>query len=106
VWLAACSCVGVTLRRTMSLLLLSVHAANVSLLCTTGNSYDDAFDACMEAVTNKKGTLVHPFNDKLIIAGQGTIGLEILNQAPDIDVIVAPVGGRDLSVYVCVCVCE
>lgn len=59
----------------------------------TGNSYDEAYMACKEAVKERNGTLVHPFDDKLIIAGQGTIGLEIMSQAPDIDIIVAPVGG-------------
>ena len=59
----------------------------------TGNNYDEASAACKAAVLERKGTLVHPFDDKLVIAGQGTIGLEIMAQAPDIDIIVAPVGG-------------
>ena len=59
----------------------------------TGNNYDEASAACKAAVLERKGTLVHPFDDKLVIAGQGTIGLEIMAQAPDIDIIIAPVGG-------------
>jgi threonine dehydratase len=58
-----------------------------------GESYDDAFDACMEEVNRTGGTLVHPFDDYAIMAGQGTIGLEIMDQIPDLDVLVIPVGG-------------
>jgi threonine dehydratase len=41
-------------------------------------------------------TLIHPFNDPLLIAGHGTVGLEIIEQVPDVDVIVCPVGGGGL----------
>lgn len=61
-----------------------------------GSNFDESFEACMEEVNRVKGTLVHPFDDPLVIAGQGTIGLEILDQVQDIDVIVAPVGGGGL----------
>jgi threonine dehydratase len=66
------------------------YGANVIL---TGSSFDDAFDSCMEKVRESNGTLVHPFDDEHIIAGQGTIGLEIIDQLPDVDVVVIPVGG-------------
>ena len=41
-------------------------------------------------------TFVHPFDDEVVIAGQGTMGLEILQQVPDIEAIVAPIGGGGL----------
>jgi threonine dehydratase len=66
------------------------YGANVRLI---GESYDDAYDACMEEVNLVGGTLIHPFDDIHVIAGQGTIGLELLDQIPDVDVIVVPVGG-------------
>eukprot|EP01034_Spumella_vulgaris_P023860 gene23860-30136_t len=50
----------------------------------------------MSHLKNHGGTLVHPFDDYEIIAGQGTIGLEIMDQIPDVDVIVVPIGGGGL----------
>ena len=58
--------------------------------------YDDAA-AEAERLTKEQGyTFAHPFNDPLVIAGQGTIGLEILEQLPDVDVILVPIGGGGL----------
>ncbi len=61
-----------------------------------GANYDDA---CEEAVRRSEQfgmTFVHPFDDEVVIAGQGTMGLEILQQVPDIEVVVAPIGGGGL----------
>jgi len=66
------------------------YGATVQLV---GNGFDDAFEACMNHINEHGGTLVHPFDDVHVIAGQGTIGLEIMDQLPDIDVLVVPVGG-------------
>lgn len=56
----------------------------------------EAFEKC-EALRREHGfTLVHPFDDPDIIAGQGTVGLEILEDAPDADVVVVPIGGGGL----------
>ena len=58
--------------------------------------YDDAA-AEAERLTKEQGyTFAHPFNDPLVIAGQGTIGLEILEQLPDVDMIFVPIGGGGL----------
>ena len=58
--------------------------------------YDDAA-AEAERLTKEQGyTFAHPFNDPLVIAGQGTIGLEILDQLPDLDAVIVPVGGGGL----------
>jgi threonine dehydratase len=55
-----------------------------------------AFDRLHELMDENVRTLVHPFDDPLVIAGQGTVGLEIAEDAPDADVIVVPVGGGGL----------
>lgn len=53
--------------------------------------------ATMERVRAESGaTLVHPFNDVAVIAGQGTAALELLDQVPDLDVVIAPIGGGGL----------
>ena len=60
-----------------------------------GNYDDSAREA--ERLANEKGyTFAHPFNDPFVIAGQGTIGLEILSQMPDVEQVVVPVGGGGL----------
>ena len=58
--------------------------------------YDDAYEKALELRDTYGYTLVHPFNDWDVIAGQGTVGLELLEQAPDVDVVLAPVGGGGL----------
>jgi threonine dehydratase len=61
-----------------------------------GANYDEA---CEEAVRRSEQfgmTFVHPFDDEVVIAGQGTMGLEILHQVPDIEAVVAPIGGGGL----------
>lgn len=62
----------------------------------TGESFDDAFAAAMEYQAQSGATFVHPFNHKDIIAGQGTVGLEIFDQHEDIDAILVPIGGGGL----------
>jgi threonine dehydratase len=61
-----------------------------------GANYDEA---CEEAVrrSHQLGlTFIHPFDDEVVIAGQGTMGLEILEQVPDIEAVIAPIGGGGL----------
>jgi len=55
-----------------------------------------AFDRLHELMDETGRTLVHPFDDPLVIAGQGTVGLEIAEDAPEADVVVVPVGGGGL----------
>ena len=59
-------------------------------------SVNAAFEKMEELRAERGLLLVHPFDDPLIIAGQGTVGLEIIEQAPDVDVIVCPIGGGGL----------
>ncbi|HEX6765867.1 MAG TPA: threonine ammonia-lyase, partial [Polyangiaceae bacterium] len=61
-----------------------------------GQNYDEAA-AHAESIARSEGaTLLHPFEDLEVIAGQGTIGLELLEQIPDLDAVVVPVGGGGL----------
>ncbi len=59
--------------------------------------YDDAYAAAKKAVDETGAIFVHPFNDPDVIAGQGTIGLEIMEQIPDADAVVIPIGGGGLA---------
>ena len=71
-----------------------------------GDVFDDALAHAMELSEKQGFTLVHTFDDDEIIAGQGTVGLEILEQLPDVDAIVCPVGGGGLIAGIAVAVKE
>lgn len=58
--------------------------------------YDDAYKKALEMRDEMGYTFVHPFNDEEVIAGQGTIGLEILNDMEDLDAVIVPIGGGGL----------
>lgn len=69
------------------------YGANVVLV---EGVYDDAYNKALE-LTEKEGyTFVHPFDDEDVIAGQGTVALEILNDLDDVDAIIVPIGGGGL----------
>lgn len=61
-----------------------------------GFTYDDAYHHCLELQAQSGATFVHAFDDPLIIAGQGTLGLEMLSDLPDADALVVPIGGGGL----------
>ena len=61
-----------------------------------GSRYGEAYDKASELQQQHGYTFVHAFDDPEIIAGQGTIGLEILEQLPDLDMVVVPIGGGGL----------
>lgn len=65
-------------------------------ICLVEGVYDDAYSRALQLKEEKGYTFIHPFNDEDVIAGQGTIGLEILDQLPDVDVVIVPVGGGGL----------
>lgn len=65
-------------------------------VCLVPGVYDDAYAKAIELRDQMGYTFVHPFNDTKVIAGQGTIGLEILEEMPHIDAVVVPVGGGGL----------
>ena len=58
--------------------------------------YDDAYDAALAFQQDSGGVFIHPFDDIDVIAGQGTIGLEILEQASDLEAVIVPIGGGGL----------
>lgn len=68
-----------------------------------GNNFDEAYAYAVEYANENNLVFVHPFNDELIQAGQGTIALEMLESVPDLDYIVAPVGGGGLISGVASC---
>jgi threonine dehydratase len=65
-------------------------------VCLVRGVYDDAYQKACELQKESGATFIHPFNDPDVIAGQGTIGLEIMNQLPDVDAVVVPIGGGGL----------
>lgn len=69
------------------------YGADVKLV---GESYDDAYEAARAFAEETNATYIHAFNDPFIIAGQGTIGLEVLDQFPEVEEIIVPVGGGGL----------
>lgn len=69
------------------------YGANVQL---EGNVFDDALAYALELKEKMGATFVHAFDDEAVIAGQGTVGLEILDQLQDVEAILCPVGGGGL----------
>lgn len=65
-------------------------------VCLVEGCYDDAYQKALELRDSEGYTFVHPFDDENVIAGQGTIALEILNELDNIDAIIVPVGGGGL----------
>ena len=65
-------------------------------VCLVPGVYDDAYRRALELRDEKGYTFLHPFNDEAVIAGQGTIGLELMDQLPHLDAAVVPVGGGGL----------
>jgi threonine dehydratase len=69
------------------------YGANVEL---QGNSFDDALAYALDLKARTEATFVHAFDDETVIIGQGTVGLELIEQLPDVDAIVCPIGGGGL----------
>ncbi len=61
-----------------------------------GRTYDDAYEKAVQLAEEINAVFIHPFDDKHVIAGQGTIGTEIEEDLPDVEVVVVPVGGGGL----------
>jgi threonine dehydratase len=66
----------------------------------TGAYFEDALTAAQQHVEETGGTFIHPYEDQLVIAGQGTIGLELAEQVPDMGTVLIPIGGGGLAVGV------
>ncbi len=65
-------------------------------VCLVEGVYDDAYRRALELRDEKGYTFIHPFNDEDVIAGQGTIALEIMEQLPDVEAVIVPIGGGGL----------
>ena len=65
-------------------------------VCLVKGTYDDAYQRALQLRDEKGYTFVHPFDDELVIAGQGTIGLELMEQLPKMDAVIVPIGGGGL----------
>ncbi len=70
------------------------HGADVVL---AGDVYDDAYARALELADEKGLTFIHPFNDLQVAAGQGSIAKEIIDELPDVDCILVPIGGGGLA---------
>jgi threonine dehydratase len=70
------------------------YGADVRLM---GAGFDDAMDAARAHVAASGATFVHAFEDESVIAGQGTIGLELAGQVPEVETVVVPIGGGGLA---------
>jgi threonine dehydratase len=65
-------------------------------VCLVEGVYDDAYNKALQLRDEKGYTFIHPFNDEDVIAGQGTIALELAEQIPDLDAVLVPIGGGGL----------
>lgn len=65
-------------------------------VCLVKGVYDDAYNEALRQRDEHGYTFIHPFDDEYVIAGQGTIGLELTEQVPDMDAVIVPVGGGGL----------
>jgi threonine dehydratase len=63
----------------------------------TGSFFEDAMVAALAYVEKTGATFIHPYEDQLVVAGQGTIGLELLEQEPEVGTVLIPVGGGGLA---------
>jgi threonine dehydratase len=82
-------------RNTPEIKVKAVEAYGANIILH-GDSYDEAADCARELAGKKGYTYIHPFDDPDVIAGQGTIGMEIMRQLPNVDVVFVPVGGGGL----------
>lgn len=65
-------------------------------ICLVDGVYDDAYARALQLRDEKGYTFIHPFDDEDVIAGQGTIGLELMDQLPEMDAVIVPIGGGGL----------
>ena len=86
----------VVMPRGVSETIVGVCRAYGADVLLEGEMYDDTLALAHRIEREQGKTFVHPYADRLIVAGQGTVGLEILDDVPDVDTVVVPVGGGGL----------
>ena len=62
-----------------------------------GADFEEALSAALAYVEETGGTFIHPYEDQFVVAGQGTVGLELLEQEPDVGTVLIPIGGGGLA---------
>jgi len=94
-----------TLHKLKSIIVMPEYTPITKIMATRryggkvvlyGKSYDEAYAKAVEICEKERGVFIHPFNDYNIIAGQGTIGLEIFRDLSMVDVVIVPIGGGGL----------
>lgn len=81
---------------TTPLIKVSATKAYGAEVILHGANYDEACEEAIRRSKNEGLTFIHPFDDDVVIAGQGSLGLEILQQHPDIEAVIVPIGGGGL----------
>ncbi|PDY46444.1 pyridoxal-phosphate dependent enzyme, partial [Bacillus cereus] len=79
------------------------YGAHVEL---QGDVFDDALAYALDLKEKTRAKFVHPFDDEAVIAGQGTVGLEILQQLEDVEAVICPIGGGGLIAGVAMAIKE
>lgn len=91
-----CPIVTIVMPETTPLIKVENTRSLGARVVLKGDTYDDACAEALRIEREEGAVFVHPFNDYDVIAGQGTIGLEILEELPDADIVIVPVGGGGL----------
>jgi threonine dehydratase len=99
----ACTVVMPTAASVSKIAATRAYGASVTL---DGDAFDDAMAAARRRCAETGELLVHAFDDSLVIAGQGTVGLELLEQVPEMDTLVVPIGGGGLAAGIALAVSE
>ena len=79
------------------------YGARVQLV---GAGFDDALETAADFVASSGATFIHPFEDEQVVAGQGTIGLELAEQLPEAEAVLIPVGGGGLALGIAIALRE
>lgn len=86
----------IVMPTTASLMKVSATEGYGAQVVLHGKIYDEAFEKAQDLQKEHQYTFVHPFEDPLVIAGQGTLGLEMMKQIPNLSSIIIPIGGGGL----------
>lgn len=86
----------IVMPRTTPLIKIDRTRALGAEVVLHGDGFDDAYDHALEIQEERGLTFIHAFDDDRVIAGQGTLALELLEEVPDLDVVVTPCGGGGL----------
>lgn len=86
----------IVMPRTTPLIKIDRTRALGAEVVLHGDGFDDAYDHALEIQEERGLAFIHAFDDDRVIAGQGTLGLELLEQVPDLEAVVVPVGGGGL----------